>query len=104
MGIILKLMASPALRAIVAQLLSWLLSECAGFVARYLSRASEIVKEAATLTEEDGTATPGTEKFRYAGDKLKAELLAEGKEVPQHFVDSAIQAAVGAVKAQEAKK
>lgn len=100
MGIILKLMSSPMLRAIVAQLLSWLVSECAAFVAKYLTRASEIVKQADMLKEPDGTEAPGKEKFRWAGDKLTAELKAQGVEVRQHMIDSAIQAAVGVIKEQ----
>lgn len=103
MGIILKLMASPALRAIVAQLLSWLVSEAAAFVAKYLARAASIVQEANGLTESDGTPTPNSEKFRYAADKLKVELKLEGIEAKDHMINAAIEAGVSVIKSKVAK-
>ncbi len=104
MGIILKLIANPVLRAIVASLLQWLLSECAGFVARYVTKAKPIVEAAMKATGPDGKKLEWPANFKLARDSLAAELKVEGIEYRDHFIDSTIQAAVGIVKAELEKK
>lgn len=95
MNVILKLLGNRVLRAIVAAVLDWLLSEAAAFTARYLTRSVEIVEKVAKEN------IPNPEKFRLAGDMLRAELKTQGIAFKDHAVDSAIQAAVGVLKAQQ---
>lgn len=100
MGIIMKLIANPVLRAIVVALLQWLGSRVAAFVAKHIGHASEIVKQAAILKKEDGTDFNGIEKFQWASARLKMELKEVGVDARQTEVDSAIQAAWGIVWAE----
>ena len=103
MGVILKILSSPALRAIISQLLAWLVSECAAFVSKYLNTALPIIRDAEALKTNDGEALPGPEKFAWAKQHLIAELKAQGVEARGHYADTLIQAAVGVVKAEADK-
>lgn len=94
----LRMLWSGALRIIVTKLLPWLLSEAATFAAGYLPRAVEIVKSV-----EGSTDVHGQEKFRLAGDMLRVELKTQAVLYRDHWVDTAIQAAVGVMKDESAR-
>lgn len=91
MSVIWRLLRNRVLLAIIDKLLDWFKSEAARFASEYLQVAIPIVKEAALMD------VPGPEKFRWAGDKLRVQLTEQGIKFRNHWVDTAIQAAVGAV-------